>query len=152
MQTKPPVLENYFSRLQKAVESRGISLTDLAAETRVALSTMYRWKESAPQQRTNRQIAERLRVSEVWLREGIGEMELTTDGAREETTPYKFVPRGPHPQPTQAPDLHAGCLAMLHAMPQATTTQAFDYAVLAFEQTWEKFKAAKYSDLNQLPP
>ena len=41
---------------------------------------------------------------------------------------------------------------MLNAMTQAATPQAFDYAAMVFEDTWKKFKEAKYSELNQIPP
>jgi hypothetical protein len=146
------VLEDYFSRLQMAAKARGVPLSRIAAETKIALSTMYRWKDSAPQARTSQQIADYLRVSESWLREGFGEMEMRASTTQEEVTPYKFTLRTTPSHPLQSSDLHAGCVAMFNAMPHATTTQAFDFAVLTFEQHWQKYKEAKYSELNQLPP
>lgn len=41
---------------------------------------------------------------------------------------------------------------MLNAMTHAQTPQHFDYAVMAFEEVWTKFKQAKYDELNQIPP
>ncbi len=79
-------------------------------------------------------------------------MESTSSMHQEEATPYKFTQRGPVPQPTQAAELHSGCQMMLNAMSNAGTVQAFDYAASSFEEAWEKFKVAKYSELNQIPP
>lgn len=148
MQSKNVELENFYSRLQKALTARGSSLPILAADTGIALSTMYRWRDSAPQTRTAKQIAEHLRVSEEWLREGKGEMESKI-GVREMAAQYKFTPRGSFPHPSTAADFQAGCMAMLNSMTHATTAAAFDYAVIAFEETWQKFKEAKYSEVNQ---
>jgi len=148
MQTKIPAVENFFSRLQNALEVRKSSLPDLAAQTGIALSTMYRWRDSAPQTRTLKQIAESLGVSMSWLKDGDGEMEIKTR-VREMPAHYQYTPRVPFPQPSAATDLHSGCMAMLNAMTSAQTTAAFDYAVAAFEDTWVKFKEAKYSELNQ---
>lgn len=135
--------------MQLALDRRGWSLADLQARSKIALSTMYRWRESMPHHRTSKQIADILGVSEAWLREGTGEME-SESSVREMATAYKFTPRGPFPQPSSAPEFYSGCQAMLNAMTHATTTQAFDYAVMAFEDVWTKFKAAKYDELNQL--
>ena len=41
---------------------------------------------------------------------------------------------------------------MLGAMSHAQTPEHFDYAVMAFEDVWSKFKTAKYSELNQIQP
>lgn len=113
---------------------------------------MYRWKDSAPHSRTSKQIAKELRVSEKWLREGEVEMEANANTLREEPAQYKFTSRVPPSEPTEAAELHAGCLAMLKTMTHISTPQALDYAALTFEETWQQFKEAKYSELNQIPP
>lgn len=151
MQTKIPDVENFFSRLQSALEVRKSSLADLSAQTGIALSTMYRWRESAPHARTLKQIAESLGVSASWLKDGDGEMESKTS-VREMAAHYKFVQRAPFPLPSKSSDLQAGCIALLNAMTNAKTAEVFDYAVLGFEDAWAQFKEAKYSELNQITP
>lgn len=89
------ISENFYSRLQKTLEGRGLTLADLASRTGIALSTMYRWKDSEPQTRTVRQIANALDVP-VMTFTGMadtGKSEAFANGVREEPALYQVGPK-----------------------------------------------------------
>lgn len=95
MQQENNISENFFSRLQKTLIHRGLGLPDLAARTGIALSTMYRWKDSEPQARTVRQIAGALDVPISVLLGGEDNplREAFANSVREESAAYGFGPR-----------------------------------------------------------
>lgn len=152
VQLKIPVLENFFSRVQYAAEQRGMTLTGLAEATGIALSTMYRWKESLPHHRTSKQIAEVLRVSEPWLREGFGEMESAT--LHEEPTLYRVERRaskgsrtGANPQPEGSEDALHLCHKMLDTLSGSLTPEELEHGLLAVSYSLNQFKKAKLEEL-----
>ena len=144
---------NFSVRLEKIMFQRGLSQHALASLTHTTQSTVRGWLNNAmPRARTLDDLANALSVNVQWLKTGDGETDRTISSLSEDPTAYKFTPRGPSPTNDDAKVLHNGCMLMLNAMPQAKTAYAFDYAAMIFEETWRKFKAAKYNELNQIPP
>jgi transcriptional regulator with XRE-family HTH domain len=144
---------NFSVRLEERMSKLRLSQHSLAAKLSTTQSTVRGWLNGAlPRERILNELAEALSVNTHWLRTGEGESDAITGTVREEATPYKYTQRTPTPRLAQSSTHLSGCLAMLEAMTDVTTPQAFDYASMSFEKTWEKFKAAKQTELNQLPP
>lgn len=130
-----------------------MTLTGLADATGIALSTMYRWKESLPHHRTSKQIAEVLRVSEAWLREGLGEME--SEGVlREESVQYRVEPlagrgskTGINPQPKTSAELLNMCHLVLNSVADSGTPEELDQGILAMTYALNQLKRARLAEL-----
>lgn len=129
-----------------------MALTGLADATGIALSTMYRWKESLPHNRTSKQIAEVLRVSEAWLREGIGEMESAV--MREEPALYRVEPRagkgsqtGVNPQPETSSEMLAACHLFLRNFGTIDSRDALHWAVTSMHYAIDQYRDLKLKEL-----
>lgn len=143
---------NFSVRLEKIMSRRGLSQHALASLAHTTQSTVRGWLNNAmPRARTLDDLANALSVNVHWLKTGEGEMDRPENTAREEATAYKFVQRSPIASSSNPSELHAGCMAMLSAMKNAATPQALDFATESFQAEYEKFKAAKYNELNQIP-
>jgi transcriptional regulator with XRE-family HTH domain len=66
-------MPNYFQRLEKALQERGLSKGALATHLQVALSTISRWKRAMPRAETVQKTADFLGVSAQWLMTGDAE-------------------------------------------------------------------------------
>lgn len=68
--------KDFSARLDIAMKKRNIRQADLARGMGTAYSTVSRWLEnSMPRERTLRDLAKLLCVSQMWLAEGLGDME-----------------------------------------------------------------------------
>ena len=151
MQANFPPKAKFSSRLSQAIEKDGRSKTAIAVAVGVKPPALSRWLSGVIPDHVNlSKLAQTLGVDVQWFLAD-EEIEPTTT-LRESVTPYKFTARAPFQPASTATEFHNGCLAMLGAMSHAQTPEHFDYAVMAFEDVWSKFKAAKYSELNQISP
>ncbi len=92
--------KDFSARLDFAMKKRNMRQADLARGMGTAYSTVSRWLEnSMPRERTLRELADLLCVSQKWLAEGIGEIEASNDTAMICEDPAKYGAVKPIIQP-----------------------------------------------------
>jgi len=146
MQSKINIPANFSERLSLAISRDGRTKAQIAEAVGVKPPALSRWLAgSMPDHENARELAAALNVNAHWLING----DDKNGGTREEQSRYQFTRRGPPPTTGSASDLLHACTVMLGGLAHANTKEGFTYGVQGFEEIWERYKAAKESEIEE---
>lgn len=143
MQTKINIPANFSERLSLAIARDGRTKAQIAEAVGVKPPALSRWLAgSIPDHENAKDLAAALNVSVHWLVNGEDNFHTS-----EEPGQYRVSTRKGAPSASSAPDLLHACTVVLGGLAHANNLDAFGYGVQGFEEIWERYKAAKMSEL-----